>query len=86
VAFAAKGYRGLEPGLTVGVADFGSLLRSGLGHHLIVHEPFQSVPLCAHVAHCGVFGTHQGRIGMRMSALWSMKCHCGPYGWSCALA
>ena len=33
---------------------------SGLGHHLIVHEPFQSWPLCAHVAHCGVFGTHQG--------------------------
>ena len=27
--------------------------------------------LAAHVAHCGVFGTHQGRIGKRMSSLWS---------------
>jgi hypothetical protein len=39
--------RNRHPGerLTVGVADYGSLLCSGLGHHLIVHEPFQSVPL-----------------------------------------
>jgi hypothetical protein len=72
--------------LPVGVADDGSLLRSGLGHHLMVHEPFQSVPLCGHVAHCGVFGTHQGRITNCMLAVLSMKCHCGPCGSSLALA
>jgi hypothetical protein len=37
----------------------------GLDHHLMVHEPFQSVPLCGHVAHCGVFGAHQGRTVKR---------------------
>jgi hypothetical protein len=28
----------------------------------MVQEPCQSVPLWRHVAHCGMFGTHQGRI------------------------
>jgi hypothetical protein len=39
-----------------------------------------------HMAHCGVCGTHRGRIGNRMSALLSMKCHCGPRGSSFAFA
>ena len=55
--------------LTVGVADYGFPLRSGLRPHLAIHQPLQASPLCAHVAHCGVFGTHQGQIGKRMSAL-----------------
>jgi hypothetical protein len=37
-------------------------------HLTVHHEPFQSLPLCEHVAHCGVFGTHQGCIANRMSA------------------
>jgi hypothetical protein len=60
--------------------------RSDRGRHLIVHEPFQLVGLPAHAGHCWVWGTHHGRIAMCMSALWSMKCHCGPCGSSCALA
>ena len=47
--------------LTVGVADYVFPLRSGLRPHLAIHQPLQASPLCAHVAHCGVFGTHQGR-------------------------
>jgi hypothetical protein len=57
----------------VGVADYGTLLCSDIGRHLAVHQPLQASPWYAHVVHCGVWGTHQGRIGKRMSALWSMK-------------
>ena len=52
--------RALSERLTVGIADYGSLFCSDLGRHLAVHQPLQASPLFAHVARCGVFGTHQG--------------------------
>jgi hypothetical protein len=40
--------------------------------------------LGAQLAHCGVRGTHHGWIAIFMSALLSIKCHCGPLGGSFA--
>jgi hypothetical protein len=55
-------------------------------HLRVNHPPFKSMPLCGHTAHCGVCGTHQGRITICMLAGLPMKCHCGPRGSSFALA